>query len=259
MDLMTFPRYVPGVLVVEDDPSVRSFLRTALEQNARVVDVEDGERAMAILRKRAGSDLDLVLADYKLPKRSGLDILQLTKRRWPWIAVVIITGFGSEELAMQAVRGGANDYLKKPIRLEMLQRTVGALMSRRSATTSGTRPRTGGARVDHPAIREALTFLHDHFTEGITLTRLSREAGLSRFHFCRLFRRETGMLFHDYLQELRISRARILLEDNYLTVTDVAYAVGFNDLSYFDKAFRRRVGRSPMQYRRRPSDPRRLT
>jgi YesN/AraC family two-component response regulator len=247
---VTVPQYMPGVLIVEDDPSVRSFLRTALEAEARVVDVEDGDRAMAVLRGRAGTYLDLVLADYRLPKRSGLDVLYATKRRWPWIPVVIITGFGSEELVVQAVRGGASDYLKKPIRLETLRRTVGALMNRNlMASVSSTVHRVTPAV--HPGIRRALLFLHDHFADAITLTRLAREADLSKFHFCRLFHRETGMLLHDYLQELRVSRAKLLLADNYLTVTDVAYAVGFKGLSYFDKTFRKRVGRSPTHYRRR--------
>lgn len=78
---------------------------------------------------------------------------------------------------------------------------------------------------------------------------VAREAALSRFHFCRLFRRETGIAFHDYVHELRVRYAKALLADRQLTVTEVAYRVGFNDLSHFDRTFRRLVGASPTEYR----------
>jgi YesN/AraC family two-component response regulator len=248
MDSVTFRPYIPGVLVVEDEPSVRSFLRSALERKARVVEAHDGERAIEILRDQADRSLDLVLADYRLPKRSGLEILRMTKDAWPRIPVVIMTAFGSEQLAVQAFRSGASDYLAKPIALDALMRVVDALTTaRRRSDASSARDRDPSA-LD-PRIRRAVAFLHEHFAQPVTLTRVAREAGLSRFHFCRMFHRDIGVVFHDYLHEVRVSRARELLADHHLAVTEVAYAVGFNDLSHFDKTFRKIVGRSPTQYR----------
>jgi AraC-like DNA-binding protein len=57
------------------------------------------------------------------------------------------------------------------------------------------------------------------------------------------------VLFHEHLLQLRVSRAQALLSDRHLTVSEVAYSVGFNDLSHFDRTFRRIVGRSPTEYR----------
>jgi YesN/AraC family two-component response regulator len=246
-------RYLPGVLVVEDEVRVRSFLRAALEQTVRVVEAEDGERALAILQTQPYGPIDLALVDYLLPKCSGIEVLQLTRQRWPWIPVVILTGYGSEDLAVQALRAGASDYIKKPIALDALMKavavlkTVGAKGEPSSATTCN--DRSAQARVTHPDIRRALVFIGDHFADVITLADVAREARLSRFHFCRLFHYETGTPFHEYLRDLRVSRAKALLADRYLTVSEVAYSVGFNDLSHFDRTFRKRVGRSPTQYR----------
>jgi AraC-like DNA-binding protein len=105
------------------------------------------------------------------------------------------------------------------------------------------------ARRVHPRIGRALAFLREHFAEEVTLDDAAREAALSRSHFCRLFRHETGVLFHEHLHQLRVSRAKALLSDRHLTVSEVAYSVGFNDLSHFDRTFRRIVGRSPTEYR----------
>ena len=88
-----------------------------------------------------------------------------------------------------------------------------------------------------------------HFAEPISLSGVAREAGLSRFHFSRLFHHEIGTPSHEYLQDLRVSRAKALLANRYLRVSEVAYAVGFNDLSHFDRTFRKMVGRSPSEYR----------
>jgi YesN/AraC family two-component response regulator len=253
MGFKTVDRNLPAVLVVDDDARVRSCVRSALEATARVVEAEDGERALAILRQRARTGgIDVVLMDYVLPRRSGLELLRATKRAWPWIRVVIVTGFGSEDLAVQALRAGASDYLKKPIQLDALTKTVAALTT---AGLAGAASRAGvsgdrGARAPvHPNIGNALAFMREHFAEAITLTDAAREAGLSRFHFCRLFHAQTGVPFHEYLHRLRVSRAQTLLADRYLRVSEVAYAVGFNDLSHFDRTFRKVVGRSPTEYR----------
>jgi AraC-like DNA-binding protein len=104
-------------------------------------------------------------------------------------------------------------------------------------------------RTLHPNVRRALAFMREHLADPITLLDVAREAGLSRFHFCRLFHHETGAPFRAYLHDLRISRAKALLADPYLTITEVAQAVGFNDLSHFDRTFRRVVGQSPTEYR----------
>ena len=244
----------PVVLVVDEDARVRAAVGAALKELAVVLEAEDGERAFRILQKRGAMDLDLMLVDYVLPDRSGLEVLRLTKRSWPWIPVVIITGIGSEELAVRALRAGASDYLKKPIRPDTLREMVRALTTPRlelaGRNVKIAVDRSNEETVGHPNIRRAITFVREHFTEDITLADVAREAGLSRFHFCRLFHLEAGVSLRAYLHNLRVNRAKVLLADRGLTVTEVAYTVGFNDLSHFDRTFCRMVGRSPTEYRR---------
>ena len=248
MTLRRMARAIPGVLIAEDAPAVRSFLRAALEPQARVVEAHDGERAIEILRDRAGADLDLVVTDYRLPKRSGLEVLQAAKALRPSIPVIVITAFGSEELAVQVFRKGATDYLTKPIALEAFRRRASELLAARDGH-GGAEANDPDARLLHPRISRAIAHMHQHFTENLTLTGVAGEVGFSRFHFCRLFHRQTGVAFHDYLHQLRVARAKTLLVERDLSVTEVAYAVGFNDLSHFDKTFRRIAGGSPTQFR----------
>lgn len=244
---------LPVVLVVEDDARVRSFVRAALAGTASLLEAPDGAQALRVLERQGGHNLDLVLIDQVIPGPSGLQVLQLVHSRWPWIPSVMMTGFGSEELAIQALRAGARDYLKKPIELDRLRRTVVALTCASVATAPAgpveRRAETAGVPA-HRAVSRAVAFVYEHFAEAMTLSEVARAASLSKFHFCRLFRREMGLSFRDYLQGLRVGRARALLADPRLSVTEVAYAVGFNDLSHFDKVFRRIAGVPPSEYRR---------
>jgi YesN/AraC family two-component response regulator len=245
-------RHLPGVLIVDDSECVRSFLRAALEATTRVVEAHDAERALKILANGNRNAIDLMLLDHVLPDRSGLDLLKITKRNWPWISVIILTGFGSEELAVQAFREGVKDYLRKPIAIDALKKTVAATLASTDNALRYSRhfaERSADGAVVHPNIHRALAFMHMHFSEPVSLSGVAQEAGLSRFHFCRLFRHETGTSFHVYLQRLRVSRALELLRDPYLRVSEVAYAVGFNDVSHFHRTFRKAVGQSPTKYR----------
>lgn len=242
---------------------MRDFLVTALQTTARVLEAEDGDRAVEFLEQCAGRGIDLLLLDYLLPKRSGLEILRLAKERWSWIPVVIITGAGSEELAIEALRAGARDYLKKPVDLKELTQTIRflATLDRRSGATrrhvvvdhpaDPSRPYS----PLHPAMYRAVAFVGEHFTEAMSLEEVASMAALSKFHFCRVFRRETGLSFRDYLRDLRIARAKALLANPKLTVTEIAYTVGFNDLSHFHRVFSKVVGASPTNYRKSLQPP----
>lgn len=101
----------------------------------------------------------------------------------------------------------------------------------------------------------ALAHLERTATEDIRLADLATLAGLSPFHFLRLFKREMGMTPHQHLVKARIRRALSLLRDTSIPVTEIALEVGFGDLSNFIHTFRREVGCSPSQFRRaRPSE-----
>jgi len=234
------------VLIVEDDTRLRGLLHRALEDDVRVLEAENGAVALGILEGPVRHTLDLVLLDQVLPERSGVEILQHIKQRWPWMPVVLITGFGSEDLAIQALRAGAVDYLKKPISVSELERVIVERARKRCADPSAAR----GVASIHDGIRRALQFLGDHFAEPITLSQIALEARLSKFHCCRLFQQQMGLPLRRYIQQLRVDRAKILLGDPEMTISAVAYATGFNDLSHFDHVFRQIAGVSPTDYRR---------
>jgi AraC-like DNA-binding protein len=115
-----------------------------------------------------------------------------------------------------------------------------------SARSNATAPDNRRAR---DSIVAAIAQIQGAATEELTLSDLAASAAMSPFHFLRLFKRETGVTPYRFLVQARIRRAVDLLRDTSRPVTEIAFAVGFTDLSNFINAFRREIGVSPRQYR----------
>lgn len=101
---------------------------------------------------------------------------------------------------------------------------------------------------DH--IVRAASFIENGFTHDLSLSEIAAAAGLSEQHFCRVFKRDTGMTPIEFLIKKRIAEAKALLRDTDLPVSEVAGAVGFTDRSYFTSVFRKYEGFSPSEYRK---------
>lgn len=98
---------------------------------------------------------------------------------------------------------------------------------------------------------EALSYIDDHFSEGLTLDEMASRTGFSKFHFSRLFKKYTNYSFIDYLHFRRIREAEILLLRPDISITDVAISSGFSSISSFNRIFRQEKGCSPSEYRYR--------
>jgi AraC-like DNA-binding protein len=98
-------------------------------------------------------------------------------------------------------------------------------------------------------MRRALEFIESHFAEPISLADAAKAASYSRCHFCKLFKQQLGLSFVSYLSRVRIRHAMDLLGRSGESITDIAFEVGFNDLSHFERVFRSVQGKTPSQFR----------
>jgi len=94
----------------------------------------------------------------------------------------------------------------------------------------------------------ALELIRKNYREDISLDAAAESCGLSSFYFCRVFKREHGENFRDYLQRHRIEKAKDLLQRRGVSVADVCFSVGFNDASYFSRTFKLYVGMTPTEF-----------
>ena len=115
---------------------------------------------------------------------------------------------------------------------------------------SGEEEQTGHDR-DTERIRCIMAYIQEHYAEKITLEELSEQIHLCRSESCRLFKRYMNASIFDYLLDYRVERSLLLLRDDRLDVTQIAGMTGFSNPAYFAKIFRRKMGCTPFQYRKK--------
>lgn len=105
------------------------------------------------------------------------------------------------------------------------------------------------ANAEPPAITRAKQFIKEHQADEISLGDVAKAVNTSTFYFCKMFKKATGLNFTDYLSRVRVEKARNLLLNPNLRISEIAFAAGFQSLSHFNRVFRRIAGESPTRYR----------
>jgi YesN/AraC family two-component response regulator len=245
-----------NILIVDDDAALTEGLEATLVPPHRVFSARKGIQALQILEQQV---MNLVLLDYVLPDASGLELLRVIQRTAPTLPIILMTGFGSEDVAVESFRSGVRDYLKKPFTaLELLARVERALGAdpgperRDVVSREPAEPSYLGEtyRIPKKSLQRAMFFVEKHLNSSVSLDDVAREAGMSKFHFCRVFKTVTGLTFRGFLARRRIARAVELLHDNDRSLTDVCLDVGFKDMSHFSRVFRKVTGELPSHFRR---------
>ncbi len=252
------------VLIVEDDAEIIDLHRHYLSEHLSLDIKSSGIDALRYLKKKP--HIRLALIDLMLPDITGIDVLREIKKRLPFVPTIIVTAFGSEDVAVKAFRCGARDYLKKPFNYDELIERMNFCLSlnfigqakNRTALTSETESsipagspqgQQGSGKTQH--VQRALQYIHNNYATDISLEQVSKTVNLSKYHFSRIFKEITGLTYQSYVNRIRIEQAKKMLNDDALSVTDAGYAVGYSDLTHFERIFKKVIGSSPSQYRRK--------
>lgn len=110
--------------------------------------------------------------------------------------------------------------------------------------------------TENPMITRAKSYIEENQAEDLSLTTVARSVNTSTFYFCKMFKKATGLTFTEYLGRVRVEKAKALLLSPHARVSEVAFEVGFQSLSQFNRVFKRIAGLSPSEYRARlPKTP----
>ncbi|SCZ60231.1 helix-turn-helix domain-containing protein [Thiohalomonas denitrificans] len=204
-----------------------------------------------------------IFFEFDFPDLPRLALLQ--KIRWmvPKIPAVMCTEEHSEALAVWALRSRVWDYFVKPVDPGQIDQTIDSLerMARGKPEGDGrvpilpaismplearfrpdSRPPVGMARV--------ADFIDRHLSRPISQKEAARLCDMNPSQFSRSFKKAFGMTFQAYLMERRLEKARRLLHNRSASVTDVCWAIGLRDISYFSRLFKRQFGTSPSEFQR---------
>jgi AraC family transcriptional regulator len=192
----------------------------------------------------------------------GLSALRQIKQAHPEVPIIFLSVQRSDETVASAMKLGAQEYYQKPVNVIRLQQLVANLVAIRQPTRRDNilvaNMSAGETLAPHDKtifpykpqnILQVISFIESNLWSSMELEGLAQKANLSKFHFCRVFKKYTGMNPMKYVNSLRISRAKELLAGNKNRVSLVANEVGFRDLSNFIRQFKKNTGVTPTAYR----------
>ena len=198
--------------------------------------------------------------EFDYPDQPRLQAMLAIKKSFPRLPILMLTQESSERLAVWAFRSRVWNYLVKPVPAVELTECLQALSSlchrtappRVAQLLAQSAPeglREKPLKPEVARLQAGLNYVTQHYHERISAEAVARACGLNRFDFSRKFRAAFGMTFREYLLRARIHEARRLLIAGTISVTGVAYSVGFNDGSHFARLFKRITGHLPSDYR----------
>ncbi len=229
----------PRILLVDDDSIFRQEFIECFE-DLSFAQASNGEEAIRFLKKP--NEIDLVILDVRMSGMSGIEVLEKIKQIAPDVRVVIFTGYGSKNVAVEALRNRADDYIEKPLNVEttkeVIEKHLGAKESQKY----------GGGLEDK--IKHVKDFISRNFHKKVTLNDAASAVYLSPKYISRLFKEYTKMGFNEYKLSLRTEQAKKLLQKNDYTIEQISYDLGYQNPESFIRQFKKFTKLTPTEYRK---------
>ena len=235
------------LLVVDDDPDFRHLLSMRLSVRYAVLEAASGEEALTLLKNP--NEIDIVILDEIMPGMRGVETLKKIKQISPEVKTILLTGHGSKEIVMNALRARADEFIEKPLGLENLQQTIDTLL----------RVKEGLHNLDacdaHGKIEKVKHFVERNFDRKVSLKDAAKAVCLSPKYLSRLFKQEMGDGFSHFRSGLRITKAKEWLETTGYGVSQISDKLGYQNVESFIRAFRKTAGCTPSAYRHKSRPP----
>ncbi len=247
---------LPSVLLVEDHPDMRQYIRTLLANQYHVMEASDGQQALDILDEATP---DLIISDVMMPVMDGLTFGKKLKESFKHrlIPFIALTAHGNERDKLEAYRIGLDDYIIKPFDAQELLVRIQNLLTNvheRNAAIAEAVQDTNSTNTDSSHDEKLISELENLVIVNLannqfSISSMAKYAGMSESSLNRIIKKSTGLTPGQFIRELRLQKASHFLEtQQFSTISEVVYAVGFEDASSFTRLFKKRYGRSPSSY-----------
>lgn len=187
---------------------------------------------------------DIVITDIKMPLVSGIEAAKYVYDRMLPTRVIILSAYEDFDFAREVILYDVCGYVVKTSLMEDLPFMIQRAIEKLSKAEYG-REETPGSSND--IIKEVQQYVSAHYTEKITLTKLSEEIHVNGSYLSRLYKMKTGQNLFDHLNQMRVEQAKLLIGQGK-RISEAAQMVGFEDSAYFSRVFKKYEGMSPREY-----------
>jgi len=252
----TDDRNLPTLLLVEDNTDMRHFIKEQLIKYYRVNEATNGAEGLKMARANPS---DLIITDLMMPKMDGIELCKKLKTdvHTSHIPVIMLTAKAGLDNKLEGLETGADDYLTKPFDAKELLIRANNLISQRqrlrelySDKEVRVDPKTiTVTSIDQKFLEELLSLLEEHHSNAdFGVPQMQDALAMSKTQLHRKLKALTNEAPGELLRNFRLKRAAQLLSQKADSVTQIAYQVGFNNLSYFAKCFKELYGVAPSSY-----------
>ncbi|MCC3356104.1 response regulator transcription factor [Bacillus sp. REN16] len=253
------------MVIADDESIIRKRLVETIDWEKLGITVcgaaSNGIEALELVKKESPH---LLLTDIRMPGLSGLELIEKMMDVNKAMKTIILTGFSEFAYAQKAVKLGVHDFLVKPIDEKELMKSI------KNVATKIQKQNEEKMRLQifsvlkgdkeymdeiyqndsHPIqMKEMIDVIHSHYHEQITLHDLANRFYISDSYLSRIFKQYTGKNFIDYLTDLRISKAKELLQHSTLKTNEISKSVGYADQRYFSQIFKKLTGNTPSEFK----------
>lgn len=236
------------LLIADDEDVIRNgitkYIQLHTERFDKIYLAKNGQEALELIFKHRP---DIMLMDIHMPIKSGLEVMEQALRAHILPTTVILSGYDEFKYAQRAIKIGAKDYLLKPCRSSDI---LNCLLEITDELFGKTKNQQGEIIEGNQLVNCAVEYIKEHYNESLTLHQVAEQVGITSGYLSTLFSKNLNRGFIDCLNEIRVERASMYLQQNYLKTYEIAYRVGFRDEKYFSKVFRKIKGMSPAEYKK---------
>lgn len=251
------PRTKYTILIVEDEDEIRDYIKSELISEYKIIVCENGKKALDIALIKQP---DLIISDVMMPEMDGITLVRKIKQNINinHIPVILLTARSTPENKIEGLDVGADAYVSKPFNTEMLRYTITNLLENRA------RLKTKFSGMQYPEemvqniemkssdeilMERIMKIINENLSNPeLSVEMLATNVGMSRVHMHRKLKELTNQSARDFIKSIRLKQAALLLANKKLSISEVAYATGFSNLSHFSSSFREFYGMSPKEY-----------
>ncbi|KAA6330868.1 Sensor histidine kinase TodS [termite gut metagenome] len=243
------------LLVVDDNEDIRMFIKTHFKSSFNVLEASDGKEGCEIALKHVP---DIIVVDMLMPVMDGYEMCKKLKRdeRTSHIPIIMLTAVTSKEKKLDNLLTGIDDYITKPFDVDILTVKIDNLLQIRNTLREKIKHdwllQPEDVVLDSPDdkfLKRAVSVVEKFMDDPeLDIGKFSEEMRVSRMQLYRKFEALTNMTVKEFIRSVRLKRAAQMLRQEKLTVSEVAWTVGFKDMSYFRKCFKEEFGMTPTEY-----------
>jgi len=231
------------LLIVDDDKDFREEFKDFL-YGYDVKEASNGREALELLRR--ANTVDLVILDVHMPGLGGIDVLTEMKKTDPGLGIIILTGYSSKDVAIEALKGHADDYIEKPLDPVKTRKIIERVLE---ATAGGGDINTSDLRSK---IEKVKRFVERNCFKKTTLEDAAKAICLSPKYLSRVFKEQMHISFSQFKLGIKIDKSKKLLRQAGYNINQISEKLGYENAESFIRQFKKFTGTTPTGYRKNP-------